>query len=527
MDVETSAPSRSPHASRRGLLAGSAAVAGGVAATSVSGRAVAATSYTPARFPNTRLLDSHARHLASRFSYGVTPALAQEVRGHGGARSWFEWQLDPTAVPDGHADRLQTWFPALAHSPSRLWQDQIKGVRFGWQVMNDYCNWLLLRRMTSRRQVLEVMTEFWENHFNVPANGDGQFTWRMRYGDVIRTHALDSFEALLQSVTTHPAMGIYLDNAVSDKKHPNENLGRELLELHTVGVGNYTEKDVKSSARILTGWVVDEYQTWAASYDKTAHWTGRVKVGSFHAANRSHDGRAVTTAYLSYLAHHPDTAHRIAWKLATVFVRDNPPAALVDHLAKVYLKHGTQIRPVLRALVDSKAFASAGGAKVRDPEGDVVATYRMLGVRVGKPSSDDTAAHQIIWQTSSLGAMPVNWPQPNGQPIDNASWSSPSRLLGSMQIHYTMSGGWWPNKAIRYREPVAWLPKPKVRFDALVDHMSQELLHRHSTPVLLKACCEAVAVKPHAHIDKDHPVVRWLMPRLLTTFLDSPAFFGR
>jgi hypothetical protein len=252
-----------------------------------------------------------------------------------------------------------------------------------------------------------------------------------------------------------------------------------------------------------------------------------VKVGSFHAANRSHDGRPVTAAYLSYLAHHADTPHRIAWKLATVFVSDNPPAALVDHLAKVYLKHDTQIRPVLRALVDSKAFASSVGAKVRDPEGDVVTTYRVLGVKVGRPSSDDTAAHQIIWQTSTLGAMPNNWPQPNGQPIDNQSWSSPSRLLGSMSIHYTMSGGWWPSKAIHYREPVSWLPKPKVRFDELVDHLSQELLHRHSTPVLLKACCEAVAVKPHAHIDKDHPVVRWLMPRLLTTFLDSPAFFGR
>src|SRR5690242_18010052 len=207
------------------------------------------------------------------------------------------------------------------------------------------------------------MTEFWENHFNVPVGGDGVYTWRKRYGDVIRPHALDSFEALLQAVSVHPAMGIYLGNAVSDKDHPNENQGRELLELHTVGVGNYTENDVKSSARILTGWRVDEWNTWAAAYDPTAHWVGHVKVGSFSAGNGSSDGRKVTRDYLHYLAHHPDTAHRIATKLATVFVHDDPPSALVKHLAKVYRSHGTQIRPVLQALIDSAAFKDSVDAK--------------------------------------------------------------------------------------------------------------------------------------------------------------------
>jgi hypothetical protein len=473
------------------------------------------------------LLGTRARHLVGRFSYGVNPELAAQVRRHGGARSWFDRQLSPGGIHDPEGDALASWFPHLAWSPDKLWQEQVTGGVPGWQVMGDYCNWLLLRRMVSQRQVLEAMTEFWENHFNVPANGDESFTWRKRYGDVLRTHALDSFESLLQHVTIHPAMGIYLDNAVSDKSHPNENLGRELLELHTVGVGNYTENDVKSSARILTGWKVDEYQTWAASYDASAHWTGNVRVGSFHSANRAADGRAVTRDYLRYLAHHPDTARHIATKLATAFVSDDPPRSLVDHLVAVYRKHDTQIRPVLQALVDSHVFAASVGAKVRDPEADLVATYRALGVKVSRPKDQDKAAHQLIWQSGQMGALPVSWPQPDGQPIDNASWASPSRLLGSMEVHYSMSGGWWPSKGIRYRTPEDWLPQPEIGFHELVDHLSQQLLQRRATDLLQKACSQSVAVRPSERITKDHPLVKWLFPRLLTTFLDSPAHYRR
>jgi hypothetical protein len=511
--------------SRRTVLTGAGAVVATAAVAEPLGAAAAATG--PAGRSSSPLLGTQARHLVGRFSYGVTPGLAAQVRSHGGARSWFAWQLAPGHVADSAGTALATWFPHLAWSPSKLWQETITGGTPGWEVMADYRNWLLLRRMRSNRQVLEVMTEFWENHFNVPVGGDGVYTWRKRYGDVIRAHALDSFEALLQAVTVHPAMGIYLGNAVSDKDHPNENQGRELLELHTVGVGHYTENDVKSSARILTGYQVDMWDTWAAGYNELAHWTGPVKVGSFTDPNGAKDGRPVTKRYLHYLAHHPDTAHRIAAKLATVFVRDDPPRSLVNHLASVYLAHGTQIKPVLSALVGSTAFARSVDAKVRDPEADVVATYRALGVQVRKPDAQDRAAHQIIWQCGSLGAEPVSWPRPDGQPIDNASWSSPSRLLGSMQLHYVMSGGWWPSQGIRYRDPTDWLPKASVRFDTLVDHLSREVLHRPATPTLQKACAQSVAAKASDQITADHPVIRWLFPRLMTTLLDSPAHYRR
>jgi hypothetical protein len=516
-------------AARRTVLAGAGLAVGASLAVGTAGGAEATTSrtYRTVRHRGAPLLGTQARHLVGRFSYGVTPALAREVQRQGGARRWFEWQLDPDRISDRAASDLLGWYPGLSWTPGKLWQETTHGGMPGWQVMQDYCCWVLLRRVLSRRQLLETMTEFWENHFNVPVGADGVYTWRKRFADVLRANALGSFEDLLWKVTTHPAMGIYLDNAVSDKDHPNENLGRELLELHTVGVGNYTETDVKSSARILTGWKVDEWNTWAASYDRSAHWVGKVQVGTFRSANASSDGRGVTRDYLRYLAHHPDTAQQLATKLATVFIHDDPPKALVDHLARIYLRHGTQVKPVLRAIVGTPAFRDAVDAKVRDPEGDLVSTYRALGVKVSRPSGESSAPHQIIWQASSIGAMPASWPRPDGQPIDNASWASPSRLLGSMQVHYNMSGGWWPTKNIHYRSPAEWLPTPSIRFDHLVDHLSQQLLHRHASATLLKACSEAVATAPHTTITKDHSVVRWQFPRLLTTFLDSPQFFRR
>jgi hypothetical protein len=524
-DLATAAPATDRRTSaRRAVLAGAGLAAG---ATLLPEAAQAATTYRAGRHHGTPLLGTQARHLVGRFSYGVTPGLAKQVRRQGGARPWFEWQLSSQDIGDRDASRIVTWFPGLSWSPSRIWQETISGGLPGWQVMQDYQAWTLLRRMNSKRQLLETMTEFWENHLYVPVYADGVYTWRKRFGEVIRKHALDSFENLLWATTTHPAMGIYLDNAVSDKDHPNENLGRELLELHTVGVGNYTESDVKSSARILTGWRVDVWNTWAASYDPASHWVGHVKVGSFTSANGSSDGRKVTRSYLRYLAHHPDTARRIATRLATVFVEDDPPRALVDRLAKVYRSHDTQIRPVLRALVDSKQFRDAVGAKIRDPQGDLVATYRVLGVDVKKPKSRDRAAHQIAWVAGGIGQGVFEWPRPDGQPVDSDSWASPSRMLGSMSFHWNASGGWWPSQGIHYREPSFWLPKDTTPFKVLVDHLSQQILHRHSTDTLLKACCQAVDAKPMDQIDKDHPVMRWLFPRLMTTLLDSSAHFRR
>ncbi len=517
----SSAPSRRSLVRAGGLVAGAAG-----AALAVPGRADAA-AYTPAHYPGEPLLSAFDRHLVTRTSYGLTPALRRTVLQAGGARAWADQQLTPSRIADGAADALVGWWPSLRLGPAELWRRNVEEIEGGWEVMAGYQRWLLMRRITTNRQVHELMTDFWLNHFNVPVNGDGVFTWRFHYDGVVRQHALGRFADLLQATITHPAMGIYLNNATSGKEHPNENLGRELLELHTVGRGNYSEDDVKSSARILTGYRVAMWDTWAAAYDPAEHWTGPVRVMGFGHANREADGRDVTRRYLDYLAHHPRTAERVVRKLAVRFVGDQPSSTLITYLARIYRENDTRIAPVLRALVRSQAFAGATGAKVRDPAEDVVATYRALGATVRRPTGDESAANAMLWQCSTIGAVPCDWPRPDGQPADNDSWSSPARILASLEMHWGMSGRWWPSTDVTYRTPAGWLPRRSLRFDLLVDHLSQQLLGRRSTSALLQACCQVCAVSPGTVIDAQHGVVQWNFHRLLSTLLDSPAHLTR
>lgn len=512
---------------RRALVGGAGAAlaaAGGTAA-----EAVAAPRRRPRRGAGP--LPAADRHLVTRFSYGLTPELARDVRRAGGAEEWFAQQLRPGSVPDPGVPDPVDWWPGLGRSAKDLWRRQQQGIEGVWEVTAQYSRACLLRRIHSRRQVHEVMTEFWENLLHVPADGDAHGLFRASYGEVVRHHALGRFDEMLQATTVHPAMLVYLDGAVSTRRAPNENLGRELLELHTVGRGAYSEADVKDSARILTGWSVDMWGTWAPSYRRDDHATGRVEAVGFRHANRSRDGRDVTMAYLRHLAHHPATARRIARRLAVKFVGDRPSAGLVARLARVYREHDTQIAPVLRALVASKEFRRSAGAKVRDPGEDLVATYRALGVRLRKPPRGERGerfgAMQMLWQAGSLGTTPYGWPRPDGQPLDNESWSSPGRILASMQLHYDLAGGWWPTAGTHYRSPRQWLPDTPVRFDDLVDHLAQQVLGRHASRRLVKACSQAVDVRPGARITPTHDLVRWSFPRLLVTLLDSPDHLTR
>ena len=530
-------PDHSAPTSRRSVLQRAAvtgALATGVSSGAIIGGADRAdAAFKPRRFKGDPSLRSADRHLVNRFSYGNTAELTKQVRRAGGAAKWFEQQLDPATINDSRTDALLDWWPSLTREPLDLWKRHQSGGEGGWEVMADYQRWILIRRVTTNRPVAEMMADFWMNHFNVPVHGDGTFTHRFSYDQAIRRDALGSFEDLLRTCVTHPAMGIYLNNAVSTKKQPNENLGRELLELHTVGIGNYDEADVKSSARILTGYLVDMWRSWEARYSTEDHWTGPVSVMGYSAANGSADGRAVVDDYARYLARHPATARRIARKLCVKFVKDDPSPGLVASLADVYLRNNTEIKPVLKALVSSQEFKKSAGLKVRDPSEEIVATYRVLGVEVSAPPQgrNSHAAEAILWQVAGIGAVPFDWPRPDGQPADNQSWSSPARLLASMETHWSMSGRWWPSDGISYRSPQDWMPLKRMRYDVLVDHMCQQLLGRRSNRRLLKACVQACPrqwrVRPDTVITADHALVRWGFNRLIVTLLDSPDHFTR
>jgi hypothetical protein len=164
---------------------------------------------------------------------------------------------------------------------------------------------------------------------------------------------------------------------------------------------------------------------------------------------------------------------------------------------------------------------------VRTPEDDDGATYRALGVKIAAPTSPTAAANEILWQSATLGAQPFTWPRPDGRPDIAQAWSSTSRILGSFKVHYTMAGSWWPLDNVGYATAGSWLPQSTIRFDYLVDHLARKLTGRRSTPTLLRACCEAVAIAPSESITRSHALVTWKLPRLLTTLLDHPAHMTR
>lgn len=485
-------------------------------------------TYTPRPYRRTPVPDARTLLMVQRFTGGWTPALRTQIANVGGIDKWFLRQLTPSKLSDTFYNGSASWWVSNTLPTAELWrrdQEEIEGI---WQACANYQRWSLVRRMHSERQVLETMAAFWEHHFNVPAVGDAQGLFRADYGRTIRRLALGRFADLLRATITHPAMGCYLGNAQSTKRAPNENLGRELLELHTVTrSAGYTEDEVKASARILTGYRVDTWRTWEVSYDPASHWTGPVTVLGFSRANADPDGRAVTTAYLDYLARHPYTARNIARKLAVRFVSDRPSEALVSHLAQVYRANDTRIVPVLRALVASTEFRSSALKKIRTPDEDVVASYRALGARIAKPGSDQAAANAILWQTHTIGQGPFSWPRPDGRPDRAEAWTSVSRMLGSFDVHLNLAGGWWPTRAVTYKKPYQWLPQQRIRFDQFVDHLSRTILGRRSTATLLKACCEAADCRPGTIITRDHAVIRWEMPRLLTVFLDNPYHLSR
>jgi len=469
------------------------------------------------------------RHLLSRFSFGVTPGLVGQARAAGGGTGWFERQLDHRSIPDDAAGAMRGWFPYLDKTPSQLWaEDQTAGGRQGWETGIDLQRWTLLRRIASNRQVHETMVELWSNLLHVPSPEPKSWPMRPDYDQVVREHALGRFEDLLIECVLHPAMGCYLDNAVSTSRSINENLGREVLELHTVGIqSGFDEEAVRDSAYILTGWKCDRFNTWEASYSTGDHYIGPVRVLGFSDANGAADGRELTRRYLRYLANHPATARRVASRLAVRFVSDEPSAALVTHVADAFTRSGTDIKATLRALIAHPEFAASRGNKIRTPTEDGVATYRALGVQVQRPSRADDAGNAIAHQISTIGQAPFDWPRPDGFPDVADAWTSTSRMLGSWQVHWTVAGGYFPATGVTYRPNAAWLPALPARFDEVVDHVCRKLLSRAATTRMQQAASIYTGLSAGTRIASPDDLSPYRLAKLLATLLDTPAHMNR
>jgi uncharacterized protein (DUF1800 family) len=325
-------------------------------------------------------------------------------------------------------------------------------------------------------------------------------------------------------------MGLYLDNAFSTKDAPNENLGRELLELHTVGVdGGYTEADVKASARMLTGYRVDTWwPEFKAYYSPQDHDTRPVKVMGFRHANGAADGRAATAAYLTYLARHPSTANRIARRLCVKFVGDSPSPAIVRAVARAYTANRTAIKPTLRALVSHPDFAEAPLKKVRTPMEDYVATVRSLGIRMHRPSNDDAFVRAFYWQYSGNGNAPYEWPAPNGYPEAGAAWASAGRVLTGLRHHQDLAARWWPTAQASFPTEASLLPPMPCTLQQLVDHLGLRMLGQKPGAQVSIGVAQVLGMKRSRRLTRDEVLGDyWLLRRIQASLLDSPHHLHR
>jgi len=310
-------------------------------------------------------------------------------------------------------------------------------------VAYDLLNSKMLRAVESTRQLAEELDDFWFNHFNVfYEKGADRFLIPQYEREAIRPHVLGQFRDLLEATAKSPAMLFFLDNFESvrqdldanDKKRKvkrglNENYGRELMELHTLGVnGGYTQKDVTEVARCFTGWTIQEPRKGGGFfYNDKLHDKGeKIVLGHVIAAGGGiEDGEQV----LDILARHPSTAHFISQELAQRFVADNPPESLVNKMAQTFLSTNGSIREVMKTMLNSKEFWSEGAyrAKVKSPFEMVASSARALDANV----IDGWA---LANQVGSLGEPLYRKLEPTGYSNLNSEWVNSASLLGRMNF---------------------------------------------------------------------------------------------
>jgi uncharacterized protein (DUF1800 family) len=476
-----------------------------LAAATAAGVALLATGLTAAK----PAADARTvRHVLSRITFGPRPGDVERVQQMGLER-YIDEQLHPERVPDRDVARRLDGFDTLGLDSRTIAQRyeipqiqaRVQAQRNGdtqaqqppaappaqptaaQQRANlplaELAQAKVLRAVYSDRQLEEVLTDFWFNHFNVDARkGPSRYMLTEYERDTIRPHVLGRFRDLLGATAKSPAMLFYLDNWMSaDPNGPhapqagaagrrvadrvrqqraarlglpprpaaqaqqrptglNENYGRELLELHTLGVdGGYTQKDVTEVARAFTGWTIQNPRLGGGfRFAPALHDDGeKVVLGHrIKSGGGQHDGEAV----LDIVAAHPATARFISTKLARRFVSDTPPDALVDRMASTFRKTGGDLRAVMTVLLTSKEFLDpdADRVKVKTPFEFVVSALRAT-------NADVQDARPVVRAVQQLG-MPLYQCQPPTGYVDRAdAWVNTGALVNRMNVALGLAAG--------------------------------------------------------------------------------------
>nr|WP_310523120.1 DUF1800 domain-containing protein [Polymorphobacter sp.] len=373
-----------------------------------------------------------------------------------GRTAWIEHQLRPDAplMLPPEVQRAFANMPVAQQSMGQM-ATELEAVRFDavhnrdpemkrqlyapyQAAMKDASTQVLsrsvLRDLYSPDQLREQMTWFWFNHFNVRLGAQPLPVMVRDYvEDSIRPRALGRFCDLVDVTLRHPAMLIYLNNTANTAGKINENYARELMELHTMGVGSgYTQKDVQELARVLTGAGVD-LKTWPAPaapkggfrdglfvFDPAKHDTGDKTLLGQRIKGRGYEEISQATGIL---CRHPATARRISTKIARYLVADEPPAELIDQMTETFQKTDGDITAVLRTMIAAPEFTASLGGLYKDPQ-----HYVLSIMRLGYDGRMIYAPAGVTAMLASLGQPLYGRLTPDGYPLDAAEWSSSGQL---------------------------------------------------------------------------------------------------
>lgn len=392
------------------------------------------------------------RHLLNRLSYSPLPGEIEQVQALGWD-AYLEQQLNPSQLDDSALEQQLAQFATLNRSSAHLIEHYPKGASGPRLIMRELQTASLLRAASSKRQLFELMVDFWSNHFNIYI-GKNQVKWLKTADDreVIRQHALGKFRDLLLASAKSPAMLVYLDNAENVRPGVkigkkilglNENYAREVLELHTVGAdAGYSQADVQAVARVLTGWTITRpnsdqpglFQFLAKLHDLEAK-----RIDFLQLDLAADGGIEEGELLLKLLAEHPKTAHRLAYKLCLRFVSDDPAADLVERVAQAYLQHDTDIRAMLNVLFNSDEFLAAAQQKIKQPLHLLISAIRATNSSITNQAFK--GQNNLLDQLASLGQMFFNWPPPDGYPQISSAWVNTGAMLNRWNLAFALAEG--------------------------------------------------------------------------------------
>jgi uncharacterized protein (DUF1800 family) len=403
----------------------------------------------------------------NRFGLGARPGEVE--RASGNPKAWLTAQIAPAPQPVSASGQAFASGAQLVADLTQFRQQRRQArqqndtaafkdfARQQRQVLIDEMSARFNLGFSTDRPFAERLVWFWTNHFTISTQNAGTGSLAGAYErEAIRPFIAGKFEDMLFAVATHPAMLVYLNNAQSigpdsragemSKRGLNENFGRELMELYSLGVdGGYTQADVIALAKLLTGWSVAAGPAPNAPFARLmqANFTGNAPPGAssgFQFFPNRHEPGSVTLRGKTYaggyeggraaihdLAHDPATARFIAGKFAVHFISDTPPPASVAKLEQVFRDTGGDLKALAATVVEDPAAWTPGPGKMRPPVDFVTASYRLLALPQGSNAQRQTQA--AMQACRMMGQFPMAAPSPKGWSDQSSDWSGPDAVL--------------------------------------------------------------------------------------------------